>query len=145
MHIGIIMKKKLKIVMSRSENMRRIKSKDTSIEIILRKELWKRGLRYQKNVKDIFGKPDIVFKGKKLVIFADSEFWHGKQLLAGKHIPKTNTEYWVNKIKRNIERDKEVNEELKKQGWKILRFWEIDIKKNVSNCADIIEITLNEL
>jgi DNA mismatch endonuclease, patch repair protein len=62
---------------------------------ILRKELWKRGLRYRKNVKDIFGKPDIVFKSKKLVVFADSEFWHGKQLLEGKYIPKTNTKFWV--------------------------------------------------
>ena len=128
--------------MTRSENMRRIKSKNTSIEILLRKELWKRGLRYQKNVKNIFGKPDIVFKGKKLAVFADSEFWHGKLLLAGEHIPKTNTEYWVSKIKRNIARDKEVNEELKNQGWTVLRFWEIDINKDVSKCADIIENAL---
>ncbi len=138
------MKKQAK-KMSRSENMRRIKSKDTSIEIILRKELWKRGLRYRKNVKDIFGKPDIVFKGKKLAVFADSEFWHGKQLLEGKYIPKTNTEFWVNKITRNIERDKEVNEKLQNDGWTILRFWETDIRKDVSSCADTIEEILNSL
>jgi DNA mismatch endonuclease (patch repair protein) len=123
--------------------MRRIKSKDTTIEIILRKELWRRGLRYQKNVKDIFGKPDIVFKGKKVAVFADSEFWHGKQLLEGKYIPKTNREFWVKKITRNIERDKEVNKQLKKEGWTVLRFWESDIRKNVSDCADIIERALN--
>ncbi|WP_372998294.1 very short patch repair endonuclease [Sulfurimonas sp.] len=139
------MGKKLKKTISRSENMRRIKSKDTSIEIILRKELWKRGLRYRKNVKDIFGKPDIVFKSKKLAVFADSEFWHGKQLLEGKYIPKTNTEFWTKKITRNIERDREVNNKLKSEGWTILRFWGIDIKKNVSNCANIIEKTLNTL
>lgn len=92
------MAKKPKTRISRSENMRRIKSEDTSIEIILRRELWKRGLRYQKNVKNIFGKPDIVFKGKRLAVFVDSEFWHGKQLLEGKYIPKTNTEYWIKKI-----------------------------------------------
>ncbi|MBU1777974.1 MAG: very short patch repair endonuclease [Gammaproteobacteria bacterium] len=134
-----------KNAISRSENMRRIKSKDTTIEIILRKELWKRGLRYQKNVKDIFGKPDIVFKGKKVVIFVDSEFWHGKQLLEGKYIPKTNTEFWVKKITRNIERDKEVNEKLKSEGWIVLRFWEMDIRKQVSACADTVEDVLEEL
>ena len=123
--------------------MRRIKSKDTSIEILLRKELWKRGFRYRKNAKDVFGKPDIVFKGKKLAIFADSEFWHGKYLLEGKYIPKTNTEFWINKITRNIERDKEVNQKLKDDGWTVLRFWESDIRKKLSECIELIEKTLN--
>ena len=137
--------KRKKTPISRSENMRRIKSKDTTIEILLRKELWKRGLRYRKNVKDIYGKPDIVFKGKKLAVFVDSEFWHGKQLLEGKYIPKTNTEFWVTKIKRNIERDKEVNEKLKKDGWTVLRFWEADIRKNISACGDKVEQILKKL
>lgn len=122
--------------MTRSQIMKRVKSKDSKIEIALRKELWKRGLRYQKNVTSIFGKPDIVFKGKRLAIFVDSEFWHGKLFLKGKSIPKTHTEYWVHKITRNIQRDKEVNEKLKKDGWMVLRFWGVDIKKNVSKCAD---------
>ncbi|PHQ55805.1 MAG: very short patch repair endonuclease [Sulfurimonas sp.] len=139
------MNKKYKKAMTRSEIMQRVKSKNTKIEIILRKELWKRGLRYQKNVKDIFGKPDIVFKGKQLVVFTDSEFWHGKQFLEGKSIPKTNTEYWVNKFKRNIERDKKVNKKLQEEGWTVLRFWGIDIKKNVSNCVDTIERTLKAI
>lgn len=137
------MKKKKPI--SRSENMRRIKSKDTSIEILLRKELWKRGLHYRKNVKDVFGKPDIVFKGKKLAVFADSEFWHGKYLIEKKYIPKTNTEYWVKKITRNIERDKEVVTLLKEEGWTVLRFWESDIRKSTEKCADTIENTLKKL
>ncbi len=137
------MKKKKPI--TRSENMRRIKSKDTSIEILLRKELWRRGLRYRKNSKDVFGKPDIVFKGKKLAVFADSEFWHGKQLLEGKYIPKTNTEFWVNKITRNIERDKEVNEKLESEGWTVLRFWEVNIRKDAMECADIVEKTFKSL
>jgi len=137
--------KKKKQPISRSENMRRIRSKDTTIEILLRKELWRRGLRYRKNVKDVYGKPDIVFKGKKLAVFADSEFWHGKQLLEGKYIPKTNTEFWVNKITRTIERDKEVNKKLKSEGWIILRFWETDIRKKLLECADTIEQTLNKL
>ncbi len=123
--------------------MRRIKSKDTSIEILLRKELWKRGYRYRKNAKDVFGKPDMVFKSKKLAVFADSEFWHGKYLMEGKYIPKTNTEFWVKKIERNIERDKEVNQKLKDDGWTVLRFWESDIRKKLSECIELIEETLN--
>lgn len=130
---------------SRSENMRRIKSKDTSIEILLRKELWKRGLRYRKNVKDVFGKPDIAFKGKKLAVFVDSEFWHGKYLLEGKYIPKTNTNFWVEKITRNIQRDKEVNEELKRKGWTVIRFWETEIRKHLRECADVVEYTLGNI
>ena len=128
---------------SRSENMRRIKSKDTSIEILLRKELWKRGLRYQKNSKDVYGKPDIVFKGKRVAVFADSEFWHGKYLMEGKYIPKTNTEFWVKKIERNIERDKAVNQKLEDDGWTILRFWESDIRNRLAECADKVEKELN--
>lgn len=139
------MRKKHKKAMSRSEIMQRVKSKNTKIEIMLRKELWKRGLRYQKNVKDVFGKPDIVFKGKRLAIFIDSEFWHGKNFLEGKSIPKTNTEYWVDKFKRNIERDKEVNKQLKDEGWTVLRFWGTDIQKDVSICADTIEKTLKDI
>ena len=136
---------KVKVPMSRSEVMKRVKSKDTTIEILLRKELYKRGLRYQKNVQTIYGKPDIVFKGKKLVVFADSEFWHGKKLREGKSVPKTNTEYWVKKITRNMERDKEVDLQLKSEGWTILRFWETDIRKDVSACADVVEKTLKSL
>ena len=131
------MKKKNPI--SRSENMRRIRSKDTSIEIKLRKALWHRGFRYQKNCKGIIGKPDICFKGKKVAIFCDSEFWHGKYLTEGKYIPKTNAEYWIPKITRNIERDKEVNTALKEQGWIVLRFWQKEIEKDIETCLATVE------
>jgi len=124
---------------SRSENMRRIKSKDTSIEIKLRKELWKKGYRYRKNCKDVIGKPDICFKCQKVAIFCDSEFWHGKYLHEKKYIPKTNEDYWISKIERNIERDKEVNTMLKEQGWTVLRFWQKDIEKNLEACISAIE------
>lgn len=130
---------KKKKPMSRSENMRRIKSKDTAIEVKLRKELWHRGYRYQKNCKKIFGKPDICFKGKKIAIFCDSEFWHGKYLTEGKYIPKTNAEYWIPKIKRNIERDKEVDDALEKQGWVVLRFWQKEIEKDIETCLATVE------
>lgn len=73
-----------------------------------RKELWKRGYRYRKSCKGVFGKLDICFKSKKIAIFCDSEFWHGKQFLEKKYIPKTNTEFWVNKLEKNKERDKKI-------------------------------------
>jgi len=134
---------KKKKPMTRSENMRRIKSKDTSIEQILRKILWKRGLRYRKNCPDVYGKPDICFKKKKIAVFCDSEFWHGKYFMEGK-IPKTNQEYWIPKIKRNIERDKEVTARLKEEGWKVYRFWGKDILKDPEKIADIIESAILE-
>lgn len=119
--------------------MSRIHSKNTQIELILRKELWSRGLHYRKNVKNIFGKPDIAFIGKKIAIFCDSEFWHGYDWEHRKNDIKTNKEFWISKIERNMERDKEVNTNLKEQGWIVLRFWGKQIRKNPSECADLIE------
>lgn len=129
--------------MNRSENMSRIRSKDTSIEIILRKALWSRGIRYRKNCKDVYGKPDICFKGKKIAVFCDSEFWHGKYYLEGKYIPKTNIEYWVVKLEKNIARDNIVNDKLKNDGWIVLRFWEKEIKQNLEFCVEQILNHLN--
>ena len=122
-----------------SFNMKQVKNKDSKIEKALRKELWSRGLRYQKNVTSIFGKPDLVFKGKKVAVFCDSEFWHGYNWEERKKDFKSHQEFWIPKIVRNMERDKEVTEELQKQGWTVLRFWGKEIKKNAGGCADIIE------
>ena len=94
----------------RHKNMKAIKNKDSDIEIILRKELWSRGLRYRKNVTGIIGKPDIVFIGKKIAVFCDSEFWHGHNWEERKKDFKSNKDFWIPKIERNMERDKEVNE-----------------------------------
>lgn len=105
--------------------------------MILRKELWKRGYRYRINDKTVFGKPDIVFRKQKVAIFCDSEFWHGKKYLNGEKF-KTNTDFWENKIKRNIKRDKEVNERLKAECWTVLRFWGGDIKKELILCINTI-------
>lgn len=129
--------KKKKAPISRSENMRRIKSENTSIKRILREALWKAGVRYRKNCKDVFGKPDICIKKYKLAIFCDSEFWHGKFYLEGK-IPKSNREYWFKKLERNIQRDKEVNQKLQEEGWTVFRFWEKDIKTNTQSCVEKI-------
>ena len=126
-------------VEQRRRNMQAVKNKDSKIEIALRKELWSRGLRYQKNVTSIFGKPDLVFKGKKVAVFCDSEFWHGYNWEERKKDFKSHQEFWIPKIERNMERDKEVTEELQKQGWTVLRFWGKEIKKIAGGCADIIE------
>ena len=123
--------------------MSQIKSKDSKIELLLRTELWHRGLRYCKNVNYIFGKPDIAFIGKRVAVFVDSEFWHGYDWENKKKDLKSNRDFWIQKIERNIERDNEVNTYLKKEGWVVLRFWGNDIKNDVSLCADIVEATLN--
>ncbi|MFQ7111994.1 MAG: very short patch repair endonuclease [Anaerovoracaceae bacterium] len=122
-----------------SYNMKRVKNKGSEIEILLQKELWSRGLRYRKNVKGITGKPDIAFIGKKIAVFCDSEFWHGYDWENRKNDFKSNTEFWIPKIERNIQRDIEVTNELEAQGWIVIRFWGKEIKKNVSGCADEIE------
>ena len=125
-----------------SYNMKRVKSKNSQIELMLRKELWNRGLRYQKNVSGIIGKPDIVFKGKKVAVFCDSEFFHGYDWENRKNDIKSNRDFWINKIERNIQRDKEVTETLEQQGWVVLRFWGREIKKDLLQCADRIEAVL---
>ena len=123
----------------RRKNMQAIKNKDSQIELLLRNELWKRGLRYQKNRADIFGKPDIVFKGKKIAIFCDSEFWHGYNWEERKKDFKSHQEFWIPKIERNMERDTEVTNKLEYEGWTVLRFWDNEIKKETEKCANIIE------
>ena len=116
-----------------SKTAKKIKSKNTKIEILLGKAMWDKGLRYRKQCKDIFGKPDFCFKNKKIAIFCDSEFWHGKKFLEGEKF-RTNLDFWEAKIKRNIERDKEVNKRLKEEGWNVLRFWGKEIEKNTNMC-----------
>jgi len=119
-----------------SYNMRRVKNKDSEIEMLLRRELWSRGLRYRKNVSSVFGKPDIAFIRKKIAIFCDSEFWHGYNWEERKLDFKSHQDFWIPKIERNMARDREVNEKLREQGWQVLRFWGKEIKKDPSACAD---------
>ena len=127
-----------------SYNMSRIKNKDSVIEILLRKELWKRGLRYRKNYGKVTGKPDIAFPGVKVAIFCDSEFWHGFEWNDEKKKEfKTNAEFWIPKIERNIERDKEVTLALETEGWTVLRFWGKQIKNNINKCVCEIEDSVN--
>ena len=122
-----------------SYNMKQVKSKGSEIEVLLQKELWRRGLRYRKNVKSIEGKPDIAFIGKKIAVFCDSEFWHGYDWENRKNDFKSNTEFWISKIERTMQRDKEVTQKLQSEGWIVLRFWGKEIKKNLAECADLVE------
>lgn len=127
-----------------SYNMSRVKNKDSAIELALRKELWSRGIRYRKNVSSVFGKPDIAFIGKKVAVFCDSEFWHGYDWNVKKFEIKSHQDFWIPKIERTIQRDKEVNQYLQEQGWTVLRFWGKDIKRDPAACADLIVKVLKE-
>ena len=123
----------------RKRNMRANKASGTSIEIILGKLMWASGLRYRKNCKTVIGKPDFVFKSKRIAIFCDGEFWHGKDWEVRKSDHKTNKKFWFAKIERNIERDKEVNKALEQDGWTVIRFWGDDIKNNPNKCIETIK------
>ncbi len=129
----------------RRRNMQAVRNKDSKIEVMLRKELWNRGLRYQKNSSKVYGRPDIVFSGKKIAVFCDSEFWHGYDWKNRKNEIKSKREFWIPKIERNIQRDIEVTNKLQADGWIVLRFWGNDIKKNLTECADKIERTIKQI
>lgn len=119
----------------RSEIMSGIRSKDTKAELLLRKALFAEGLRYRIHDKRVFGKPDIVFFNKKIAIFVDGDWWHGR------NFEKENDKYpdfWKKKIMRNMERDLTVNDRLCKEGWIVFRFWQKDIEKK--NCENILGI-----
>ncbi len=119
----------------RSSLMGKIKSKNTKPEIRLRKALWHLGFRYRKNIKFLPGQPDLVFSKFKLVVFVDGEFWHGYNWEVKKLSIKSNREFWIPKIERNMQRDKANNELLEKQGWHVMRFWANDIKNNLDFCV----------
>lgn len=128
----------------RRKNMQNICSKDTKIEIQLRKALWHKGYRYRKNCNNIMGKPDIVLTKYKIAIFCDGEFFHGKdwEVLKPRLEKSNNSEYWISKISRNRERDDEVNKRLLFEGWTVIRFWGDDIKKHLDECVQVIEETV---
>ena len=128
---------------TRSKTMKAIKGCGTSIEVKLRKTLFKLGYRYRINYKKIPGSPDIVFIKKNLAIFCDSEFWHGKTFEKKSKTIRNNRKYWIKKIQDNIERDEKNNRELKKLGWTVLRFWETDINKNLEWVIIEIQKVLN--
>lgn len=123
----------------RHYNMSRIRSKNTKPEKILMKALREKGVWFTHHRKDVFGKPDVVFKRKKVAVFVDSDFWHGR-----KHIPKSNQEFWVKKFERNRQRDEDVNLKLKEQGWVIIRISDDAVKKNINDCVENIINTIGK-
>lgn len=128
----------------RRKNMQHIKSKDTKIEVLLRKALWNKGYRYRKNLMQLPGKPDIVLTKYRIAIFCDGEFFHGKdwEILKPRLEKSNNSDFWISKISRNREIDDEVNKQLLFQGWTVIRFWGDDIKKNIDECIKVIEETI---
>ena len=131
----------------RKKNMRSIKGKDTSIEMILRKALWKKGYHYRKNYKNLPGTPDIALTKYKIAIFCDGEFFHGKdwEILKPRLERGKNSDFLVTKISRNRERDEEINKKLLFMGWIVIRFWGMDIKKNTDECIRVIEEIIFDL
>lgn len=123
----------------RRKNMQHIKSVDTKPERLLRLALWHHGIRYRKNLRTLPGTPDIVLTKYRIAIFVDGDFWHAKGHLEspGEQVA-TNSDFWKKKLTRNVERDKEVNDELTADGWLVLRFWESDVKNNLNKCVSSI-------
>lgn len=120
----------------RSKIMSKIRGKNTKPELLFRKALYAAGYRYRIDYKKLIGRPDIFLKKYKTVIFIDGEYWHGYNWEERKSKIKTNSEFWIAKIKRNMQRDNEVNHELNRLGYEVFRFWERDIKKNLNTCLD---------
>ena len=119
--------------------MSRIKNKDTSIEVSLRKALWRSGVRYRKNYAKLPGAPDIAVTKHRIAIFCDGEFWHGKGWEVKKPRIKSNREYWVSKIERNMARDADADQRLHGMGWTVVRFWGEEIRNNLLDCVETIE------
>ncbi|RNA70029.1 very short patch repair endonuclease [Alteribacter keqinensis] len=119
----------------RRKNMKAIKSQ-SKLENAVSKELWNKGIRFRKNSRGLFGKPDISIKKYKIVIFIDSCFWHCCPVHG--NMPKSNKDFWEEKLKRNVERDKEVTTYYKDRGWNILRVWEHEIKNDFDDTMNRI-------
>jgi len=127
----------------RSKIMSKIKGKNTKPELTFRKALYAAGYRYRIDYKKLFGKPDIALNKYKTVIFIDGEYWHGYNRKERKPKIKTNREFWIAKIERNMQRDMEVNQELEQMGYTIFRFWESEVKKELDRCLSKVLKHLN--
>ena len=130
----------------RHMNMVAIKGKDTKTEIIVRKYLWHRGFRYLLNDRRLPGRPDVVLKKYRTCIFVNGCFWHGHDGCRYYVVPKSNTEFWKKKIARNIERDREEQQQLAKLGWHCITVWECELKKDRrESTLESLAFTLNHI
>jgi len=116
--------------------MSKIRGKNTKPELLFRKALWKKGIRYRVDNKKLPGKPDVSIQKYKLAIFIDGEFWHGYNWDERKDNIKSNRDFWVPKIERNMQRDREVNQQLMDMGYTVFRFWEKEIKNELNICIN---------
>lgn len=126
----------------RSYCMSRIKGKDTGLEVKVRSALFKRGLRFRKNVKELPGKPDIVFPRARVAVFVDGDFWHGYRLPSWED---KVSDFWKTKITKNRERDTKNHRILRQMGWTVIRLWQHEVKKNLEECVERIEFTVKEV
>jgi DNA mismatch endonuclease, patch repair protein len=124
----------------RSKTMSRIKGKNSKPEVLLRKALWAKNIRFRLHRKDLIGKPDLVIEKFKLAVFVDGDFWHGYQW--DKTKPRVNKDFWVPKIERNMQRDQFVKEKLTEMGYTVMRFWEHEIKMNIKACVNQVLLYL---
>ena len=129
----------------RSYNMSRIKGKDSKPEMILRRAMWSRNIRYRLHNKDLPGKPDIVIKKYKLAIFVDGEFWHGYNWEEKQKQLKSNRSFWIPKIERNMQRDRQTNRALTDMGYTVFRFWSREILKDLHKVMNQIELYLESM
>ncbi|MDY2585900.1 very short patch repair endonuclease [Winogradskyella aquimaris] len=127
----------------RSKIMSKIRGKNTKPELQFRKALWKEGVRYRVDNKTLPGRPDISIKKYKLAIFIDGEYWHGYNWDARKSKLKTNREFWIPKIERNMQRDREVNQQLSELDFTVFRFWVHEIKENLKTCVNDVMMHLD--
>ena len=128
----------------RSRMMAKIKGKNTKPEMAFRRALFAAGVRYRADVKGLPGKPDLANKSKKFVVFIDGEFWHGFNWEEKKEKIKSNRKFWIPKIERNMQRDREVNNELCKMGYRVFRFWDFEVKANLGACIKEVLDYLSE-
>lgn len=126
-----------------SRIMAAVHSSDTRAELSLRRALHARGVRYRLRARDVFGRPDVVIRKYKIAVFVDGDMWHGNEhvrrgLPSLEALFPTNTEFWCEKIRRNVERDREVDVHLEQEGWTVLRFWATDVESDPGTAAEAV-------
>ena len=124
----------------RSKLMSKIKGKNSKPEMRFRRALWAEGVRYRVDSKQLPGRPDVSIKKYKLAIFIDGEFWHGYNWAERKKNIKSNRKFWIPKIERNIQRDRQVNQQLHDMGFTVFRFWESEIKNHLNKCINDVMV-----
>jgi len=128
--------------MDRSENMRRITAKNTKPELLLRSFLHRSGLRFRCHAPDLPGKPDLLFRKQKVAVFVHGCFWHQHRGCIEASRPHSNSDYWLPKLRRNVERDVETLSQLRRMGYRVLTLWECNIERNVGKEADRVRAAL---